>query len=75
MDNTRAQPLAVRRAAAPDAAALTRLREVMLSDMGMLAVGADPGWRARALGLSPAEPVGCLCPERFAGQRVGVVQR
>jgi GNAT superfamily N-acetyltransferase len=47
MDNTQAQPLVVRRAAAADAAALTRLREVMLSDMGMLA-GAGPGWRDKA---------------------------
>jgi hypothetical protein len=38
----------VRRAAAADAAALTRLREVMLSDMGMLPAGADPGWRDKA---------------------------
>jgi ribosomal protein S18 acetylase RimI-like enzyme len=45
---TPAQPIAVRRAAASDAAALTRLREVMLSDMGMLAAGADPGWRDKA---------------------------
>jgi hypothetical protein len=48
MDNTDAQPLAVRRAVASDAAALTRLREAMLSDMGMLAAGADPGWRDKA---------------------------
>jgi hypothetical protein len=48
MDNTHAQPLAVRRAAAADAPALTRLREVMLSDMGMLSAGADPGWRHKA---------------------------
>ena len=48
MDNTSAQPLVVRRAAAADAAALTRLREVMLSDMGMLAAGGDPGWRDKA---------------------------
>lgn len=48
MDNTQAHPLPVRRAAAADAAALTRLREVMLSDMGMLAAGADPGWRDKA---------------------------
>jgi ribosomal protein S18 acetylase RimI-like enzyme len=48
MDDTPAQPIAVRRAAAADAAALTRLREVMLSDMGMLAAGADPGWRDKA---------------------------
>jgi ribosomal protein S18 acetylase RimI-like enzyme len=45
MDNT--QPV-VRRAAAADAPALTRLREVMLSDMGMLAAGADSGWRDKA---------------------------
>jgi GNAT superfamily N-acetyltransferase len=48
MDNTSAQPLVVRRAAAADAGALARLREVMLSDMGMLAAGADPGWRDKA---------------------------
>jgi GNAT superfamily N-acetyltransferase len=48
MGNTSAQPLVVRRADAADAAALTRLREVMLSDMGMLAAGADPGWRDKA---------------------------
>lgn len=48
MDNTQARPLTVRRAAAADAAALTRLREVMLSDMGMLSAGADPGWRDKA---------------------------
>jgi ribosomal protein S18 acetylase RimI-like enzyme len=48
MDNTQARPLVVRRAAAADAAALTRLREVMLSDMGMVAAGADPGWRDKA---------------------------
>jgi ribosomal protein S18 acetylase RimI-like enzyme len=48
MDNTQAQPFAVRRAAAADATALTRLREVMLSEMGMLAAGADPGWRDKA---------------------------
>jgi GNAT superfamily N-acetyltransferase len=38
----------MRRAVAADAAALTRLRELMLSDMGMLAAGADPGWREQA---------------------------
>jgi hypothetical protein len=48
MDNTHEQPLVVRRAPAADAAALTRLREVMLSDMGMLPAGADPGWRDKA---------------------------
>jgi len=48
MDNTQAQPLMVRRAAAADAAALTRLRELMLSDMGMLKAGADPSWRDKA---------------------------
>jgi len=47
MDNTPAQPIAVRRAAAADAAALTRLREIMLSDMGMLAAGADPAGETR----------------------------
>ena len=45
MDNAQAQPFVVRRAAAADAAALPRLREAMLSDMGMLAAGDDPGWR------------------------------
>ena len=49
----KAQPLAPRRAAAADAAALTRLREVMLSDMGMLAAGADPGWRDKAEACLP----------------------
>ena len=39
MDNAQVQPLAVRRAAVADAAALTRLREAMLSDMEMLAAG------------------------------------
>jgi len=48
MDNTQAQPPVVRRAAAADVAALTRLREVMLSDMGMLTAGADPGCRDKA---------------------------
>jgi len=48
MDYTQAQPIAVRRAAAADAAALTSLRELMLSDMGMLAAGGDPGWRDKA---------------------------
>lgn len=48
MGHTQAQPLVVRRAAAADAAALTRLREIMLSDMGMLAAGAGPGWRGNA---------------------------
>jgi ribosomal protein S18 acetylase RimI-like enzyme len=48
MDNTHEQPLVVRRAPAADAAALTRLREVMLSDMGMLGTGADSGWRDKA---------------------------
>jgi ribosomal protein S18 acetylase RimI-like enzyme len=48
MDNTQARPLVVRRAVAADAAALTRLREVMLSNMGMLAAGADPCWRDKA---------------------------
>jgi ribosomal protein S18 acetylase RimI-like enzyme len=43
MDNTQ-----VRRAAVADAGELTRLREVMLSDMGMLGAGADPGWRDKA---------------------------
>ena len=48
MDNAQERPPAVRRAAAADAAGLTRLREVMLSDMGMLTTGADPGWRDEA---------------------------
>ena len=48
MDNGQARPLAVRRAAPADAAALTRLRELMLSDMGMLKPGADPSWRDKA---------------------------
>lgn len=48
MDNTQARPLVARRAAAGDAAALARLREVMLSDMGMVAAGTDPGWRHKA---------------------------
>ena len=48
MYNTQARPLAVRRAAVADAAALTRLRAVMLSDMGMLAAGSDPGWQDKA---------------------------
>jgi GNAT superfamily N-acetyltransferase len=48
MDNAQARPFTVRRAAVADAAALTRLREAMLSDMGMLAAGADPGWRDKA---------------------------
>jgi ribosomal protein S18 acetylase RimI-like enzyme len=48
MDNTQAQSFVVRRADAADAAALTRLRGVMLSDMGMLAPGADAGWRDKA---------------------------
>jgi hypothetical protein len=48
MDNAQAQPFVVRRAAVADAAALTRLREAMLSDMRMLTAGADPGWRDKA---------------------------
>jgi GNAT superfamily N-acetyltransferase len=48
MDNTQVRPLLVRRAAAADAAALTRLRVVMLSDMGMLVAGADTGWHDNA---------------------------
>jgi hypothetical protein len=39
MDNAQVPPLAARRAAVADAAALTRLREAMLSDMEMLAAG------------------------------------
>jgi ribosomal protein S18 acetylase RimI-like enzyme len=46
MDNTRTRPL-VRRAAPADAQVLTRLREVMLADMGTLD-GGDPAWRAAA---------------------------
>lgn len=48
MGNTQARPFVVRRAAVADAAALTRLREVMLSEMGMLGAGSDPGWRDKA---------------------------
>ena len=48
MDTTQAQPPVVRRAIAADAAALTRLRELMLADMGALAAEADPGWREKA---------------------------
>jgi GNAT superfamily N-acetyltransferase len=48
MDNTQAAPFVIRRAVAADAAALTSLRELMLSDMGMLAAGGDPGWRDKA---------------------------
>jgi GNAT superfamily N-acetyltransferase len=48
MDNAQAQQFVVRRAAAADAAALTRLRELMLSDMGMLKPGADPSWWDKA---------------------------
>ena len=47
MDNTQAQPFVVRRAVAADAVALTGLRALMLSDMGMPGVG-DPGWRDNA---------------------------
>lgn len=39
----------VRRAGVGDAAALTRLRALMLTDMGMLAEGSDPRWRDRAV--------------------------
>jgi GNAT superfamily N-acetyltransferase len=38
----------VRRADVSDAAALTRLRTLMLSDMGLLTAGSDPAWRDRA---------------------------
>ena len=48
MDNAQAQLFAVRRGVAADAAALTRLRELMLSDMGTLAAGTDPSWRDKA---------------------------
>lgn len=47
-NNPRTPPLAVRRAVASDAGALTRLRELMLSEMGMLSPGSDSRWRARA---------------------------
>jgi GNAT superfamily N-acetyltransferase len=42
---TTRQSNAVRRAVASDAAALTRLRALMLSDMGRLNQGSDPHWR------------------------------
>jgi GNAT superfamily N-acetyltransferase len=42
-----AQPV-VRRAVAADAAELTRLRGLMLADMGLLTEGSDPRWRDRA---------------------------
>ena len=45
MDTEIAQPLVVRRAAAGDAAALTRLREIMLADMGAISPDTDPAWR------------------------------
>ena len=48
MDTTGSQPPTVRRAIPRDAAALTRLREIMLADMGALPAGADPGWREKA---------------------------
>ncbi len=48
MDNTQTQPPAVRRAATADAAELTRMRELMLSAMGMLAAGGAPGWRDKS---------------------------
>ena len=35
----------VRRAGVGDAAALTRLRALMLTDMGMLTASSDPRWR------------------------------
>jgi hypothetical protein len=54
LDNAQVQPF-VGRAAVADAAALTRLREAMLSDMGMLVAGADPGWRDKAEAATPAE--------------------
>jgi ribosomal protein S18 acetylase RimI-like enzyme len=40
--------LPVRRAGVADAAALTRLRALMLSDMGLLTAGSDPAWRDQA---------------------------
>jgi ribosomal protein S18 acetylase RimI-like enzyme len=48
MSSTGARPAAVRRASAADAAALTALRALMLTDMGMLAAGGDSRWRDRA---------------------------
>ncbi len=48
MSTRQARPPAVRRAGAADAPALTRLRALMLADMGVLTAGADPGWRDRA---------------------------
>ena len=63
-----AQPIVVRRAAAGDAAALTRRRELMLSDMGLLAAGASPspatprsncGWPV------PAGQATAALPQRF----------
>ncbi|MBR7832881.1 GNAT family N-acetyltransferase [Actinospica durhamensis] len=48
MDTTQARPPVVRRAIAADAAALTRLRELMLADMGALNAGGDPSWREKA---------------------------
>jgi hypothetical protein len=56
MDSSQARPFVVRRAALADAAALARLREVMLSDMGMLAAGTDPGWRDKAEAWSDLFP-------------------
>jgi GNAT superfamily N-acetyltransferase len=48
MGDTRQWTHAVRRAEADDAAALTRLRALMLSAMGMLTENSDPLWRDKA---------------------------
>lgn len=50
MGDTRRQTHTVRRAEADDAAALTRLRALMLSAMGILTEDSDPLWRERAEG-------------------------
>ena len=52
MDNAPARPHAARRAAVVDAAALTRLREVMLSDMGMPAGFTEPRYPVLQLRLA-----------------------
>ena len=48
MSTTGARPPAVRRAVAADAPALTRLRALMLADMGMLTSDAGLRWRDQA---------------------------
>jgi GNAT superfamily N-acetyltransferase len=48
MGDTRQRTHAVRRAEAAGAAALTRLRALMLSAMGMLTQDSDPLWRDKA---------------------------